>query len=245
MKRFILILFCILLFGCTYADTPINANGTLAQTYAGVEQIHFNETQTNINGVRNILVIGDSISYGTGASNMINSFAYIMGGYMMCFISNALYWNASVGGQTTTQGLAQLNSCPFVPDILFIHFGMNDCVYLTTENYKANMRGIIERAKEINPRIKIVLISTIIPAINFYHSTEKIKLLPQFENALYELKSEYSNISVTPLMSYSAVMINNGCAVSGYMTGDGVHPNDTMHRLMAIECLRTIGLWNY
>lgn len=244
MKKIFFILISVFLISCsTFADTTVSAEGTVADFCANVKKIHFNEAQTDLIGVHNILFIGDSISYGAGASRMENSFAYIAGSFMMCFIPNSLFWNASVGGQTSVSGSTQFNTCPFIPDIIFVHFGMNDCISFSKEQYKNYMQEIISVSKQKNPNIKIILISTIIPSLNDWHNITRISRLPEYEEALYELKNENTNISVVPLMSFSAVMINNGAFPNTY-TADSVHPTDTMHRLMAIECLKTVG-FNY
>lgn len=242
MKKLLAILFGCLLISCSsFADTTIPVDGTLAEFFAGIHEVHLTEAQTDVIGATKYLVIGDSISYGTGAEPLTRGFACVASAVMMVNNPGSTYYNASIGGRTSRDGIAMLNSCPFVPDVIIVNFGMNDGAYITTEEYRINMTAIIARAKEINPDVKILLCSPIIPGISIYHNLTTIHKFPVMENILFDIAEANTNVFVVPLTSYSAVLINAGCTPAGYTT-DTVHPTVTMHQLMAIEVCKTVGL---
>lgn len=241
MKKYFIFLFCIILIACNnFIKSDINEN--LLKFCNEVQKLFYNETQTNFDEVNNVLVIGDSISYGYAASVENMKFCNLIKNELSKSISNLNFYNASVGGASAQQGIEQINTCNFIPDMVFVHFGMNDCSVFSKDEYQNNMQQIINRIKELNSDTKIILISTLIPDVGDWITLDKIQKLPFYEESLYELKELNTNVSVVPMTSYTIMMIKNGIGPSKYLISDKIHPNDYMHWAIYQECMKTIGL---
>ena len=69
--------------------------------------------------------------------------------------------NEAIAGAASRNGIAQLERAfkeNFVPDHLFIGLGISDAVYQTSpEMVQANLKGIISRAREVNPEVQVYL----------------------------------------------------------------------------------------
>ena len=80
---------------------------------------------------------------------------------------NILYANTSEGGQTSAWGVANFTEKVLNenPDLLVIHFGMNDGngSAVSAQAYKANIQAMIASAKAHNPNIEIILVSPMLP----------------------------------------------------------------------------------
>lgn len=154
-----------------------------------------------------VLILGDSLSYGTGATK---------GEDYPTLLAQSTGWriiNAGVPGDTTEQGLARLSNLlvEHQPSLLVVELGGNDFLkkvpITETEN---NLKAIIEHAK--HNQIKTLLI-----AIPDYQPV-KAAFAGLSDHKLYEKLSQETD---TPLIEdiFSEVLSNNA------LKADYVHPN--------------------
>lgn len=159
-----------------------------------------------------VLILGDSLSYGTGATK---------GDDYPTLLAQSTGWhiiNAGVPGDTTAQGLARLPNLlvEHQPSLLIVELGGNDFLkkvpITQTEN---NLKAIIEQAKRNQ-------IMTLLIAIPDYQPV-RAAFGGLTDHALYEKLSQETE---TPLIEdiFSEVLSNNA------LKADYVHPNAMGYR---------------
>ncbi len=164
-----------------------------------------------------VLILGDSLSYGTGATK---------GEDYPTLLAQHTGWhiiNAGVPGDTTAQGLARLPDllAEHQPSLLIIELGGNDFLkkvpITQTEN---NLKAIIEQAKRNQ-------VMTLLIAIPDYQPV-KAAFGGLSDHALYE-KLSYE--TETPLIEdiFSEVLSKNA------LKADYVHPNAMGYRQVASQ----------
>ncbi len=202
----------------------------------------------------NVLFYGDSITVGANSSGFIGygpnaeSYPEMVRSYLKARYPSAQinYKNTAVGGTDSYWGASKSGGAAggieagegdhFAvrvlnnhPDLLFIAFGMNDGGY-TGEAYKENIRTMIDRAREQNPDVEIMLVSGMIanPDTYFYN-----KDYESYQTALIELSEEYDNIGVANVLDCVRSVYAMGKRFCD-CTGNNVnHPNDFMARVYA------------
>ncbi|MGL4852086.1 MAG: GDSL-type esterase/lipase family protein [Phocaeicola sp.] len=150
-----------------------------------------------------IACVGNSITFGSGIKNRDqNSYPSQLQGYLG---SNYEVINFGVGGTTANSKAdspyintpAYKNSLDFQPDIVLIKLGTNDSKGWNMpffDHFKADYQAIIDSYKEVNPRVRILLIT---PLRCYLESSEGIysprireKFVPVIEQLAYENKLE-------------------------------------------------------
>lgn len=165
--------------------------------------------RTNLNAIG----LGDSITAGTGTGNPqhFDLACQLTGGKVKMFR------NAGVGGQTTTQMLARLQSDVLAdkPDIVSFLGSINDVLQdVPLATSKSNVRTIVERSLNSGSQ---VVIGTIMPQGS---TATRDRILQR--NAYYYEIARYYGIPIVDHYS-NFVDISTGYAKSGYLY-DGTHP---------------------
>lgn len=174
-----------------------------------------------------VLILGDSLSYGTGAGK---------GQDYPTLLAQSTGWdiiNAGIPGDTSEQGLARLPSLleEYQPTLLMVELGGND--FLKKQplaQTKANLRAIIQMAKAEN-------IQTLLIAIPDYQPV-KAAFGGLSDHPLYATLAEGTQ---TPLIAdiFSPVLSKNS------LKADYVHPNAAGYTVVAEslrESLEALGL---
>ena len=195
-----------------------------------------------------VLFFGDSISAGANSSGIIGV-APMAPSWTQMFVDslkarynkdNIIYANTSEGGQTSAWGVANFTEKVLNenPDLLVIHFGMNDGNGSATsaQAYKANIQAMIASAKAHNPNIEIILVSPMLP-------NPEVKVTAgnqdSYEAVLNELCE--TGVIVAPVTSIYKVLMER--KVYHHMTGNNVnHPNDFVARLYAQTLLAAVSI---
>jgi lysophospholipase L1-like esterase len=153
--------------------------------------------------------------------------------------------NTAVGGWRTKHGIEHLEERVLKPiaaygcDLFVFGFGMNDG-RLTSEEYIANTRLIIDRILEVCPDAAILLIATMFPNPDAprWHINQT-----SFEGPLLALAEEYAArgvpCAVAPMTSMSKAVLTRK-RFHDYSANNVNHPNDFMIRLYAQTLLRTV-----
>lgn len=174
-----------------------------------------------------ILVLGDSLSYGTGASPAES--------YPTLLAANTGWQiiNAGVPGDTTAQGLARLPDLmdEHQPQYLFIELGGNDFLQNVDANTtEQNLRAIIELAKANGVPAILIAIPNFEPVKAAFGSLS--------DHPMYQTIAEETQ---TPLVAniFSDVLDDNA------LKSDYVHPNAKGYQIVESnlrEALQAMGL---
>lgn len=190
-----------------------------------------------------ILFYGDSITTGVNSSSAVEAAPYAETWMDMVAKSlKKIYRNSkitaintAVGGKTSEWGVknAQERVASYNPDFLVVGFGMNDGGF-APEQHRDNIKSIIDVAKEANPNVEVLIVSTMLPNPEVQMTVGN---QPYFESELLTLETE--GIAVAQITSMHKYFVKNKRYSD--MTGNNVnHPNDFVARLYAQSVIATI-----
>jgi len=100
------------------------------------------------------------------------------------------------------------------------------------ERMEKNLPEFLDKYRELQPKIPVVLVSRVLFAMDFYDS-RRIKLRKYYKKFLIELTKKYEN---TFFLDGSKILKNN---FTEY-TVDGIHPTDGGNMLIAQAYLKII-----
>jgi acyl-CoA thioesterase-1 len=158
-----------------------------------------------------VLILGDSLSYGTGANTGTNT-----GEDYPSLLATKTGWqiiNAGVPGDTSEGGLARLPALlqQHQPKLLIVELGGNDFLHHVPQtNTVANLKAILAHAKAVN--VPTVLVA--IPEISAFRAA----MGNLQDHTLYETLAQETN---TPLITnvFSEVLSDNA------LKADQIHAN--------------------
>jgi len=160
------------LINVTYRYNPEDYEGP-RQTYEGDRLPRLQQKIENGENVK-MLVLGDSIACGGSSSGNKNiepfmgSFYDLLGEAIArksgaeCFVDN----KDAMGGQISDYSLAKVGNLTraqisvnrFEPDVVLIHWGMNDGTWnCTPDRYRSQIVQIISDCKAINPNLEFII----------------------------------------------------------------------------------------
>lgn len=155
--------------------------------------------------------------------------------------------NKGVSGDTAAMLVDRWeeDSISLKPDVLSILIGVNDTWRrydssspTSSETYEKNYRNILDRSLKANPKLEIILIEP------FLIDTDPEKLNWREEDLNAKryianvLAREYKTKLVSAESMFSRASIEKAPA---YWSGDGVHPSNEGHSILALEWLKTAG----
>ncbi len=162
-----------------------------------------------------VLVLGDSVSYGTGAGK---------GEDYPTLLAARTGWNvvnAGVPGDTTAGGLQRLPDLleEHAPQLVLIELGGNDFLrHMPLENTAANLKAIVEQAKARH--IPVVLLA--MPRPNLFGAA----LRSLSDDPLYAEIAEQANIPLVQDIASEVLSKNE-------LKADPIHPNADGYRQLA------------
>lgn len=203
----------------------------------------------------NVVFFGDSITGGANSSSYRNVYPF------------AEYWNEqiirkleetygctniaayySAEGGSSSSGMVSTvdkNVIRYAPDLVFIAFGMNDCMNESQasdgsmgrvrEQYKNAINQMIQRVRGQYPDCEFVLVPSFYGNIHCHYRS----YYDACRDALLELEDTYAGVVCADITSMHASLLE----FKDYLdfSGDNMcHPNDFMARLYAQICLETI-----
>jgi lysophospholipase L1-like esterase len=124
-------------------------------------------------------------------------------------------------------------------DIVIMQLGTNDRGVNPIADYKRYMRKIFRTALGINPNIKIILMS----ASPTSATTENQKLYSMYEidKAIKELALEMNVEYISNYMGFLQYMEYTDASIDSLLA-DGLHPNDTGHKIMYRNIIKNLGI---
>lgn len=191
-----------------------------------------------------IVITGDSIAEGCSSSSKFNRPPYMPNFIDMAVEqlgiaypdANITLANLSKGGMTSDWGAAGEQTEKFIaaaPDVLYIHFGVNDCgAGLGAGTYIDNLQSIILAVQAQLPDCEFVLIKAFTPNTWAYDYEVFENYWRRIDNAASTMKNVYT----LDMYTLSTEMLE----VKKYMdvTGNGInHLNDFTSRLYTMGIL--------
>lgn len=232
----------------TYAYDIHELNRNAYPTYCLDRLPKFKEKLEGKQDVK-IVTIGDSISEGCSSSGLMKHEPF-MGPWVpqvadalgKAYGSNVTMVNQSVGGTTAGYVSSDPSKLQAIkdqnPDVVFIHYGVNDLGNSETPNgYGDLMLNIILYIQDELPDTEIVLLSPIMPNPYIYDS-EKMTM---YEDKLHSLANDYSKdgkgIAVIDVNKASLDYFDSRYKRYEDYTANGInHPNDFGHRFY-VQCV--------
>jgi len=184
-----------------------------------------------------IVVLGDSISAGAGASSLFHEFPYqpayvdiVADGLRLHYGSHISITNLSEGGQDTAWGVTRISDVIAAkPDLVILSFGGNDgSRRFTAKAYEENNRKMIAAVSAALPEADIILTATM--GANPEWDMSAFPLYPQYLDALNRLKGP--GVAVADLTTIWADMLKIKKFYDLTMNGIN-HPNDFGQRVYA------------
>lgn len=203
----------------------------------------------------NVVFFGDSITGGANSSSYRNVYPFaeywneqiIRKLNETCGCTNISAYYSSEGGSSASGMVSELdeNVIQYAPDLVFIAFGMNDCMNESQDSngseervkkeYKNAIDQMISQVRKQYPDCEFVLVSSFYGNIYCHYSS----YYDACRDALLELENAYSGVVCADVTSMQASLMD----FKDYLdfSGDNMcHPNDFMARLYAQVCLETI-----
>lgn len=191
----------------------------------------------------NMTIIGDSVGEGCSSSGYMKHTPYmppfielVQRGLQEKYQTTVNLQNKSKGGETSSWGADDRQIAAVAetqPDILFVHFGINDCGAGASQNlYYDNLQKMILSLSASCPNTEIVLIKCFTPETWTYNGD----LLEKYCNKIDRLCEENGNVYQLDMYTLSTQMLT----VKSYMdvTANGInHINDYTTRLYAMSIL--------
>ena len=214
------------------AGTTINATAAKTKWDKASTDVDVLTKRVNIlsgSATENIIVLGDSISYGTGASHLSSSWANRLGAYRGATVTNLAQNNAGyLSGQTPF--LAQLKSYTGDKDAvtrILIAGGINDKAYvadgnITNSKLTTAVLALLDYARANFPHARIQVIPTIcgFTPPSLYNNG----VLPARDRIIAACGMRH--VEVLP---YAWEWLNGN---KDWSSGDDVHPNDAGNELL-------------
>jgi acyl-CoA thioesterase-1 len=222
MRRYLIILTCLALAGCTKSEPPRAVVHTDSPPRAS-------EAKTKPADTRPVIaVLGDSLAEGLGVGETQSYPAVIQRtldrkGYGYRVV------NLGVSGDTTTGGLSRLPyALSLKPAILVIELGGNDGLRgIPVPSTKANLEKMIVAAQKSGT--DVLLAGMTLPP---NYGSEYIR---NFEAVYRDLARKYKTQLIPSLMRPIAEQIESR---PGLMQRDGIHPTAEGHELLANTVVR-------
>ncbi|HEX2168619.1 MAG TPA: arylesterase, partial [Longimicrobiales bacterium] len=236
MRRIILTCLALTLTSCdtaetgegpaaTEADAALNAATSAAAAGEAAPSATDAAAQPSRAGDRaeagTVLIVGTSLTagYGVGAEHAYPAVLQQM------IDSAGLPFrvvNAGISGETSAGGLRRIDwSLQQPADVLVLELGANDALRgLDPEEMRANLDGILDRARETYPDIAIVIVGMEAPP------NLGAGYVTRFRDVYADLAREYDAALVPFLLEGVA-------AEPSLNLEDGIHPNIAGHRILA------------
>ena len=191
-----------------------------------------------------ICATGDSVMEGCSSSKKFNHEPF-MDNFMTLTVEelkraynydNITLSNQAVGGKDSGWGAEDAQTLKLAnehPDLLYIHFGINDLgSQNSAESYYINIKKIIDDVHGVNPDCEVVLIKAFNANPDIYDQAG----FSRYWKKLDQLASENANVYTLDMFSQSLALI----AAKDYysVTGNGInHVNDFSARLYAMNMI--------
>jgi len=191
-----------------------------------------------------IVVFGDSVSAGAGASGGFHAPPYqppytelVAEELRSRYGAEVDVTNLSEGGQDSTWAVKMAgNPAALKPDLVIVGFGGNDATRgISADTFKRNMQTVIDTIRKDNPNADFIFIATMTANPDWPES--KATLCGQYRDALFSLAGP--GIAVADQFSMWQELVKRKKFLD--LTANGInHPNDYGHRVYAQVVLQLL-----
>ena len=193
-----------------------------------------------------VVVTGDSVAQGCSSSgffkhepNFPTWAELIKTGLESKYDSTVTVDNQSLGGMTSDWGSADAQTAKMKkanPDLLIIHFGINDCGSNNSANaFKDNIEKIIMDVQGANPNCEVIIIKAFTPAPSAYD----LKTFEKYWAKADALAESCDNVYTLDMYTLSKTLLETKKYTD--VTGNGInHLNDFSVRLYAMNILSAL-----
>lgn len=249
---------CVLMAGAVYTESPFyygkqiyvsyvydtkDLNTSLYATYK-TSVLPKTQAKLAFGDSLKICATGDSVMEGCSSSGRFNREPF-MDNFMTLTVQelkraysneNITLSNQAVGGMASGWGAKDAQTLKLAnehPDLLYIHFGINDLgSQNSAESYYINIKKIIDDVHGVNPDCEVVLIKAFNANPDIYDQAG----FERYWKKLDQLASENANVYTLDMFSQSLALINAKDYYS--VTGNGInHVNDFSARLYAMNMI--------
>jgi len=223
-KLYLLTLLSVLSLGCRGETTPDDVDTTDTATAP--------ELTTGSSGVDDgrpvLLFLGNSLSAGAGI-DASDAFPDLIRRRIDSLGWNYQVVNAGLSGETTSGGLRRIDWLLRQPvDVLVLELGGNDGLRgIPVEVAEDNLRSIIRKTRETYPDVEIVLAGMQIPPNLGHDYTQRFR-------EIYPRLAETEETHLIPFL------LEGVGGVDSLMQGDGIHPTEAGHRIVAENVWETL-----
>jgi acyl-CoA thioesterase-1 len=179
-------------------------------------------------GVRTILMLGDSITDGYGLTRS-QAYPALVAEKMRAAGYKYEVINAGVSGDTTAGGLRRIGKYANQKiDVLVLELGINDAFRaVPVEQMRANLQGIIDKTRERNPDVAIVIAGMQLP---LYSADAYVRTFG-------EMYSELAEKNHAALIPYLLEGVGGDPSLN---LSDRIHPNAAGQRILAENVWRVL-----
>ena len=193
-----------------------------------------------------VVGIGDSVLEGCSSSKFFNRepfldtfFDLFVQNVERLFETQVESFNLSVGGKQSGWGVQAQQTNEIInknPDLLLIHFGINDLGAGVSRNiFLDNLEAIILNVRNTNPDIEIMLLSPFAPNENIYDLIE----MQKYVDNMHYLSNHHEGVVVVDVFKLSLEVLKEKKYFD--VTGNGInHVNDYSSRIYLSALLNTI-----
>jgi acyl-CoA thioesterase-1 len=191
-----------------------------------------------------LVVFGDSISVGIGASGTFHAPPYqppytglVVEGLRARFGGEIALKNPSEGGQDSNWAVTVAGKIADEdPDLVFIAFGMNDAGRaIPAPTFAQNIQKIMDTIRQKRPDVEFVLVATMTGNSEWTQLTPA--LFPQYRDVLAQMAGP--GVALADVTSVWEDMLKTKKFLD--ITGNGLnHPNDFGHRVYAQVILQVL-----
>lgn len=187
-----------------------------------------------------IMCMGDSITYGTGLSDLSQRWSDIVAAH-----TGHTLINLGIGGDTTGGMLARCQTQVFAknPDVLLLLGGTNDICF--TYDYHQAFANIVSMIRHAQTFEIPILIGIPIPFVperfakqEWFADRNNEHITQQCERLAQVLRAFCADREI-PVIDYRKAFLNGDGTVRTELYADALHPNALGHRAMAeVLCQR-------
>ena len=218
-----IILVCLLLGGCSSRQTTPESSTLTPEPGQPLAEENTGQSPT-------ILILGNSLAAGYGLDDPeTESFPGLIQQKIEDEDWSFEVINAGISGETTSDGLHRIDwLLKNHVDILLIELGGNDGLRgIAVETTRANLQAIIDKSREVNPDIRIVLAGMQIPP----------NLGQTYTSAFRDLFPEIAAENNARLIPF---LLEGVGGVASLNQSDGIHPTQEGHVIVAETVWQTL-----
>jgi acyl-CoA thioesterase-1 len=138
--------------------------------------------------------------------------------------------NAGLSGETSAGGLSRIDWILRQPiDVFVLELGANDGLRgLPLDQTKKNLQAIIDKVKAKYPDVKVVIAGMLVPP----------NIGPDYTKSFQKIFPELAKKNNATLIPF---LLEDVAGYEKLNLGDGIHPNEEGHKIMAANVYEVIG----